>query len=106
MVRSILRNIQNALGLMSVALCILAFQRLESLDVVHRASAPSSLWPYPNLCVTTLSHLSPAASRSVSVKRGDAGDAWDAAMVMNDDTATWHARTVRDDPNSKQLLRR
>jgi len=48
MVRSILRSIQNSLVLMSVALCILAFQRLESLDVVHKASSPpSSLWPYP-----------------------------------------------------------
>lgn len=51
MVRSILRNIQNALVLGSVALCILGFQRLESLDVVHSSNtqkaSPSSLWPYP-----------------------------------------------------------
>lgn len=46
MVRSILRNVQNSLVLGAVALCILAFQRLESLDsVVHKP--PSSLWPHP-----------------------------------------------------------
>ena len=45
MVRSILRHVQNSLVIMSVALVFLAFQRLESLEVVH--SAPSSLWPYP-----------------------------------------------------------
>lgn len=46
MVRSILRNVQNSLVLGAVALCILAFQRLESLDSVHKPT-PSSLWPYP-----------------------------------------------------------
>lgn len=47
MSRSILRNIQNSLVIMSLVLCILAFQRLESLDVVHKSSPPSSTWPYP-----------------------------------------------------------
>lgn len=49
MVRSILRQVQNTLIIMSVLLVMLAFERLESLDDtdIHKTSAPSSLWPHP-----------------------------------------------------------